>query len=39
MGHELSHLCPLHQRLYEDWKKKQPDFDLRRGEQQELLRG
>lgn len=32
-------LCVFHQHAFEIWKKKHPDFDLRRGEQGNLFEG
>lgn len=31
------HLCVFHAHAFELWKKKHPDFDLRRGEQGKLF--
>jgi hypothetical protein len=31
------HLCPLHQRQYDDWKRRHPDADPQHGQQKSLF--
>lgn len=34
---EDKHLCPLHQKMFDHWKARHPNVDLKKGEQQNLF--